>query len=157
MQSFADPATAAGRFEGTWCGLEGDLAATEMISGLFAAMGARPFPVTSEGKVLYHAAAVFTNNFTTVLQALAREAWEAADVPADVAQELNTTLLRSTLENVERFGPAAALTGPAARGDEDVVRDEAGRVAEWHPEAGRLYKELSVIARRLKKTGRTAG
>ena len=155
MLSFADPETAAANFPGILCGVEGDPKAVQVAEHLLSALGARPFRIKSEAKALYHAAAVFTNNFTTVLQSVALEGWEAAGVPDDIARELQNTLLRSTVENVERFGPQAALTGPAARGDEDVVRDQGKQVSDWHPEAGRLYREMSDLAARLKKTGKT--
>ena len=157
MLSFADPETAAGRFPGTWCGVEGDGPGVEAIENLLRMLGARPFPIASEAKALYHAAAVFTNNFTTVLQAIALEAWEAAGVPDDVARELNWTLLRSTVENIDRFGPQDALTGPAARGDREVVRDQGRSVSEWHDDAGKVYRDLSALAARLKTTGNTRG
>lgn len=157
MMSFADPEVSAARFSGKYVGLEGDAEATGALERLFAGMGARCFAITSEGKALYHAAAVFTNNFTTVLQAVALEAWEKAGVPEGAARELNATLLASTVENLVRMGPAEALTGPAARGDRDVVEAQGAKVAEWHPEAGRLYDILSAMAARLKAEGRTQG
>lgn len=155
MLSFADPEVSATRFPGTWVGIEGDADAVPMVTELFEVLGARTFPIASEAKVLYHAAAVVTNNFTTVLQAIALEAWDAAGVPAEVARQLNASLLKSTLENVERFGPAEALTGPAARGDREVVAAQGRAVAGWHPEAGEVYRLLSLMAERLKTTGTT--
>lgn len=155
MLSFADPEVSAARFPGTWVGVEGDAAAVQVVAGLFEGLGARTFPIQSDAKALYHAAAVVTNNFTTVLQGIALEAWEAAGVPDDVARSLNASLLKSTLENIEALGPAGALTGPAARGDADVVNAQGQRVAEWHPEAGELYRLLSRLAVRLKTSGTT--
>lgn len=154
MLSFAEPAVSARRFPGTAVGIEGDEGAISAVQDIFTRLGGRCFRISSEGKVLYHAAAVITNNFTTVLQAVALEAWEAAGVAEDVARELNRTLLRSTLENLEEFGPAAALTGPAARGDAAVVEAQGRQVAEWRSDAGQLYALLSQMAVRLKSTGK---
>ncbi len=148
--SFADPAVSAARFPGTYVGIEGDV---PEVDALFATLGAKTFPIPSESKALYHAAAVITNNFTTVLQAVALEAWEAAGVPDAIARELNATLLQSTLENIARLGPAEALTGPAARGDRAVVEAQGRAVAAWHEEAGSLYRLLSTMAERLKTRG----
>lgn len=155
MQSFVDPAVSAARFPGTYVGLEGDPNALAAVGPLFESLGARTFRIASDAKPLYHAAAVVTNNFTTVLQAIALETWDAAGVPAEVARDLNETLLRSTLENLARLGPAQALTGPAARGDRAVVEAETRDMTAWHPEAGRLYDLMSVLAARLKATGTT--
>lgn len=155
MLSFADPSVAATRFEGTYTALEGDIAATDMISDVFQRFGAQPFPISSEAKVLYHAAAVITNNFTTVLQGLALEAWHEAGVPPDIARDLNATLLKSTLENIDHLGPADALTGPAARGDKSVVEIQGAAVRDWDHEAGEIYEILSRMAERLKSKGKT--
>jgi len=146
--SFATPASAVEQFHGTPCGIEGDAGAVERLYALFGAIGAQCFPVVGARKALYHAAAVFANNFTVVLQALAREAWKEAGVPDDLAARIQAALLRATTENVIALG-AGAITGPAARGDTDVVRAQAAAVGQWHPEAGEVYRQLSELAHRL--------
>lgn len=146
--TFADPGAAVTQFPGTPCGLEGDEDALEVLRPLFATIGARCFPVQTERKPLYHAAAVFSNNFTVVLQAVAREAWAAAGVPDDLAAEIQASLLKATVENIAELGPRA-ITGPAARGDAQVVRSQGADVFRWHPDAGVVYQELSRLARRL--------
>lgn len=155
--SFADPAASVRQFPGTYCGLEGDEPALIRIRPLFEALGARTFPVRSEAKSLYHAAAVFSNNFTVVLQSIAREAWAEAGVPDSVARDLNMRLLQATVENMADRDPAAALTGPAARGDVGVVARQGADVARWHEAAGRVYRDLSEMARLLTTSGRTRG
>lgn len=151
--SFADPARAAAQFAGCHCGVEGPAAAP--VSALFTALGARVFAIRSEAKALYHAAAVISNNFTTVLQALAQEAWAEAGVPEEVRADLHAVLLRGTVENILARSPRAALTGPAARGDLAVVAAQEAELAAWKPEAGALYRVMSAMAARLKETGQT--
>ena len=153
--TFTDAASAIRQFNGTYCGVEGDRPALDLIEPLLEKLGAHPFEIKSENKSLYHAAAVISNNFTVVLQAIAREAWSAAGVPDEIAQDLNATLLRATYENVTAHGPAEALTGPAARGDEAVVTAQGKDVARWHPAAGVLYEQLSTLARNVKTRGTT--
>jgi len=155
VMSFADPATAIKHFPGCHCGLEGDAAAVETVASLLGGVGARTFPIETQGKALYHAAAVFSSNLAVVLQGLAREAWMAAGVPEIVARDLNVTLLKATVDNVEALGPEAALTGPAARGDWSVVSRQHQAVQTWHPLAGDAYDSLSLLARRLKRGGST--
>lgn len=150
--SFADPQIAARQFPGTCCAIEGDAPAAALVADLVKELQGIPFPVSPERKALYHAAAVFSNNFTTVLQAIAREAWREAGVSGEVAERLGNTLLAGTSESVARLGPAAALTGPAARGDLEVLRRQEAAIAEWNPDAGALYAMLSQMARRLKET-----
>lgn len=150
--SFADPDTAAAGFADTPCGIEGDTNALDATETLFKSVGAHTFRIASDQKALYHAAAVFSNNFATVLQAIAREAWAEAGVPDDVAERLNSSLLDATAQNVSRLGPVAALTGPAARGDAAVVTAQCAAVTQWNEDAGELYRRLSEMALRLKTT-----
>jgi predicted short-subunit dehydrogenase-like oxidoreductase (DUF2520 family) len=152
---FADPHLAAARFPGTLCAVEGDPAAARCAEGLVTALGGLPFAVDPERKALYHAAAVFSNNFATVLQALAQEAWAEAGVAPDIAARLGNSLLAGAAESVARLGPAAALTGPAARGDRNVLQRQRASVAEWRADAGPLYDTLSRMARQLKTDGVT--
>ncbi|WP_216825732.1 DUF2520 domain-containing protein [Ruegeria sp. EL01] len=65
------------------------------------------------------------------------------------------TLLQATCENVAAHGPLGALTGPASRGDTFVVSQQGKDVAAWHPAAGIIYKELSLLAQKLKADGKT--
>lgn len=151
--SFAEPETATRQFPGTYCGVEGDLDAVSAVQRMLDRLGAHPFPIRSDKKSLYHAAAVISNNFTVVLQAIAREAWAEAGVPQEIAEHLNEGLLRATYENVAASGPQTALTGPAARGDTLVVERQGADVAQWHPDAGSVYDTLSQMAHRLKSSG----
>lgn len=149
VTSFAEPARALEGFAGSLCGLEGDAALCEQLAGLVAAAGGRCFPVDPERKPLYHAASVFASNFQVVIQDVALKAYLQAGVPADVAASLLATLARGSLDNVLALGGAAALTGPAARGDRDVVAQQQIAVTRWDASAGAAYAALSVLAFRL--------
>lgn len=153
--TFANPAVSVAQFADTYCGLEGDETAVATLEPLLTAIGARCFPVRTEAKALYHAAAVISCNLTTVLQAIAQEAWTEAGVPQDAMHGLHAALLRNTIDNNLALGPEAALTGPAARNDRDVVTHQQAVVADWHAEVGRAYEVLSTMATRLKQTGKT--
>jgi predicted short-subunit dehydrogenase-like oxidoreductase (DUF2520 family) len=79
-----------------------------------------PFRLSDELRPLYHAAAVFASNYLVAASAIAESLWAEAGVP-DPARTM-APLQRATLENVERLGPARALTGPAVRGDSGTIR-----------------------------------
>ncbi len=151
--SFADPEESCRQFPGTWCGLEGDPVAKDSLVPLVETIGGRAFGIETEDKMLYHAAAVFSNNFAVVLQAIAQAAWAKAGLPDHAIREINRTLLLSTLENVAAAGLGTAITGPAARGDVDIVERQGQYVEKWFPEAGRIYRQMSILARRLKEQG----
>jgi predicted short-subunit dehydrogenase-like oxidoreductase (DUF2520 family) len=153
--NFASPDTGVRQFAGTPCGLEGDAAALAWLHTALSAIGGRCFEIASADKPLYHAAAVFSSNFTVVLQGIAQDAWQTAGVPPELMRPLTEALLKSTVDNVLAMGPAKALTGPAARGDIAVVQAQGEVVKSWSPTAGELYKTLSELAAQLKKHGKT--
>lgn len=153
--TFAEPALSVTRLAGTFFGIEGDAAACERATALVRVIGGRAFAIRSDSKAIYHGAAVFSNCFAVVLQAVARQSWARAGVPDDIAAELNAGLLRATVENLLAVGPQAALTGPAARGDHGVVERQRAAFAAWDAQAARVYAELSAMAGRLKATGST--
>lgn len=155
VMTFADPIASVDAFAGTYCGMEGDEDAVRRVSSVLEMVGGRPFPIKPGFKALYHAAAVFSNNLAVVLQAIAREAWAEAGVPPEIFPDLNCALLSSTARNVNALGPAAALTGPASRGDWSVVERQMQAVEKWHPDAAPAYRSLSILAQRLKRTGST--
>jgi predicted short-subunit dehydrogenase-like oxidoreductase (DUF2520 family) len=147
--SFATPQAAVDQFAGTVCALEGDASACAVLRPLFAAIGAQCFDLASEHKLLYHAAAVFATNFLPVLQSVAEDAWRSAGVPAHLLPGLRATLLSHAVNNITTLGPAAALTGPAARGDVGAIARQSLSVAAWDPLTGTAYDALSALALRL--------
>ena len=107
-------------------------------------VGGRPFALEDAMKPLYHAAAVFASNYLVTLTALAASLEEAAGVPEPL--EALAPLQRASLENVFAVGPAAALTGPAVRGDDLTVERNLRALAEHAPEAVRAYVALADLA-----------
>ncbi len=144
--SFADPARAAAQFGGTLCGIEGDAAALAVLEPALAAIGARCFPVRAESKLLYHAGSVFASNFSVVLLDLALRAYRDSGLDEATARALLAPLVRKAVDNALALGPAAALTGPAARGDLDLVGRQQACVAEWDATAGEAYRALTELA-----------
>ncbi|WP_240754351.1 Rossmann-like and DUF2520 domain-containing protein [Lampropedia aestuarii] len=154
VMSFADPASAAKQFQGTPCGVEGDAEAVAEATRALVHVGAECFGVEPAHKRLYHAAAVYSSNFLPVLQAVAIELWEHSGVPPELTRHLMERLMRNAVDNISAFGPAAALTGPAARGDSAVVAAQTQAIQDWDPLAGEAYGALSALAMRLAKTGK---
>jgi predicted short-subunit dehydrogenase-like oxidoreductase (DUF2520 family) len=151
MLNFASPDTGVRQFAGTPCGLEGDAKALNWLHTALTAIGGRCFEMASADKPLYHAAAVFSSNFTVVLQGIAQDAWQSAGVPPELMRPLTEALLKSTVDNVLAMGPAKALTGPAARGDTAVVQAQGAIVQSWNAPAGEAYALLSQLAAELKQ------
>ena len=152
--SFADPATAERQFAGTVCALEGDPKALQEADRALTAIGGRCFVLDETAKPLYHGAAVFASNFLPVLQAVAAELWQGSGVPPELVATLASQFLRNAADNVLKLGPAAALTGPAARGDQGVLIAQGAAMAARDDALGEAYRSLSTLAGRLARSGR---
>lgn len=111
LQTFAEPAP--DRLAGAWAAVAGPPAVTEVALEL----GLRPFVVPDEQRARYHAAAVVASNHLVALLGQVVRLAAAAGVPGKAFWPL----VRATVANVEEHGPAAALTGPVARGDVSTV------------------------------------
>jgi predicted short-subunit dehydrogenase-like oxidoreductase (DUF2520 family) len=151
--SFASPASAVRQFAGTPCGIEGEAAAIARLQPIYAAIGAKCFVLAADKKLLYHAAAVFATNFLPVLQTVAEDLWQSSGVPTELLPHLRSSLLRNAVDNLLALGPAGALTGPAARGDAELVSRQGQAVTQWDPAVGAAYKALSELAMRLATDG----
>lgn len=144
IRSFADPATVAASFHGTFCGIEGDERALAVLAPAFEAIGARIVPIDAAAKTVYHAASVFASNYLVTVMDAALRAYGAAGIPDEVARQLAAPLAAETLENVLRLGPVQALTGPIARGDMATVARQQAALGAWDEQTGELYRALAA-------------
>ncbi|WP_312514570.1 Rossmann-like and DUF2520 domain-containing protein [Massilia sp.] len=157
IRSFADPDAVARDFGGTFCGIEGDAGALALLAPAFEAIGARTVAIDAAAKTVYHAAAVFASNYLVTVLDAALRAYQAAGVPEDVARELVRPLASESMANVFRLGPAAALSGPVARGDLATVARQQQALKEWDAATGDLYQALVPLTADLARRKRAAG
>lgn len=142
IRSFADVDAVAAGFAGTFCGIEGDQQALDVLLPALAAIGARAVQIDPAAKTVYHAAAVFASNYLVTVIDAALRAYQAAGIPEDVARELARPLAIESMENAFRLGAAPALTGPVARGDMATVLRQQDAVMAWDAATGQLYRSL---------------
>lgn len=126
----------------SWFAVAGDRLAFDVIRDL----GGRWFEVADDQRAAYHAASVIASNHLVAL--LGQVERVAADV--GVPLEAYLELVRGTLDNVASLGPAAALTGPAARGDWATIDRH---LAALEPGERESYAALVRLARRLVDAG----
>jgi predicted short-subunit dehydrogenase-like oxidoreductase (DUF2520 family) len=143
-------ALAGGPFlPGVVAAVDGDAAALRLLGRVARELGLVAIRVPPEGRVLYHAAAVYSSNLVMALADLAAETWAASGAPPELAVRAIVPLLRSAVENLERRGLPAALTGPASRGDAAVVARQMEALRGEAREAYALLTRRAVaIARR---------
>lgn len=147
LMTFPGPEVALPDLTGVPAAIAGDPVAIAAAADLARALGLHPVAVPGDRR-LYHAAAVMAGNFTTALLAEAARALVAAGVPEQQAPAMLAPLAIQAIRNVARHGPAQALTGPVARGDEAVLAAHRAALAS-DPELLATYDALLALARRL--------
>lgn len=140
MSVAEEPELAAKRFRGATFALEGEFEAVRVADGLVRALGGCPAMIPPEGKVLYHAGAVFASNYLVTALAVAERLMERAGMGREAARAALQPLALATVAGVAAAGPQAALTGPVARGDAATVRRHRACLG---PEERRLYDALA--------------
>jgi len=146
LQTFPNVAAALEKFPGTYCFCEGDDAAVAALMAFAEAVGGKPIRMPSSGKLLYHAAAVFASNYLAALLDASLTAAERAGIRRDDALAALAPLVRATADNVMAEGPVRALTGPIARGDEELIARQLREVSAADADLGRIYKLLGARA-----------
>jgi predicted short-subunit dehydrogenase-like oxidoreductase (DUF2520 family) len=140
LQTIAGPET---ELAGAACAIAGSTPeALEMARGLAEAIGMEAFEIDDEARAAYHAAASIASNFLVTLEWMAERVAAAAGIGPEAARRMLAPLVRQTVENWADLGPAAALTGPVARGDEVTVARQRKAIADAAPDLLPLFDAL---------------
>lgn len=113
------------------------------IVALATSISRRVSPLSSADRKWLHLASVFACNFANHCYALAAEILEKHGLPFDAL----LPLIDETALKVHHIAPATAQTGPAARYDENVLR-EHGRMLMADPLVKDLYDRMSISIHR---------
>lgn len=146
VKSFADPRDSINTFSNTYCGLEGDKDACDILSKLIKTIGGHSFNVKTDKKLIYHAASVFACNYLTVLQELSINAFQHSGVERELAMKILEPIVKETSSNIFKLGTADALTGPIARGDHQLVTKQLEGVLAWDNDAAEVYRLLGKLS-----------
>ena len=138
LQTLPSGPLGAARLEGAWAAVAGPPRVTELATFL----GLRPFHVDDADRAAYHAAACIAANHAAALLAQVQRVAAGAGVPLEAFEPL----VRATVDNVFALGPAAALTGPVARGDVVTVAGHLDSLADDERDA---YRALAAEALRV--------
>jgi predicted short-subunit dehydrogenase-like oxidoreductase (DUF2520 family) len=110
----------------------------DVAAGIAGAAGARFAEISAEEKVRYHAGAVFGSNYMAALLDIAEELAGIEGARDDLAN-----LAHSAIENWRTHTDGARFTGPAARGDVEVLERHLAALA-GQPELAEIYRLLAA-------------
>jgi predicted short-subunit dehydrogenase-like oxidoreductase (DUF2520 family) len=82
-----------------------------------------PFRIDSKNKSYYHLAGVYASNFLAGNLFLANQLLFLNKIETDQHFNILSSTIYSTLKNIEKVGPANALSGPVERGDIQTIKN----------------------------------
>lgn len=126
LQALPDARTGADRLAGSWIAVTASEPFASTLDAFAESIGGRPFRLADADKAVYHAAAVAAGNFTIAALGIAERLLAEAGVPFEAAAPLVAGIVANAFE----LGPAAALTGPIARGDTGTVARQIEAIAD---------------------------
>jgi predicted short-subunit dehydrogenase-like oxidoreductase (DUF2520 family) len=102
--------------------LEGDAKALRVARNIVRDVGAEAFSISKKKKSAYHAWGGFTSPLLIALLVTGEKVAHAAGLSPAEARKKMLPIVRQTLANYAKLGPAGAFSGPIVRGDAQVVR-----------------------------------
>jgi len=121
-----------------------DAVSMERLKMLSTTLTTHIYELDSEGRKHLHLAAVFACNFVNHCYALSAEVLAAKGLPFSVM----LPLVDETAQKVHELAPREAQTGPAVRGDQNVMQMQANMLAD-NPAVKQIYEALSNDIQRL--------
>ena len=131
--------------------LEGDAKAVRVARQIARDLKAEAFSISKSKKSAYHAWGGFASPLLIALLVTGEKVAQAAGLTSADARRKMLPILRQTLANYAKLGPAAAFSGPIVRGDASVVRNhlkELERIAgarEVYLATGPGFASLSAV------------
>ena len=125
--------------------IEGEAAAVRKASGVVRALGGTSFVIAQRHKPAYHAWATMTSPLLLAYLVTLEKAARQAGVEQKKARQMSIPILRQTLENYARLGPANSFSGPFIRGDVETVKKHLA-LLQRNPKTRAVYVALAKVA-----------
>ena len=127
--------------------VEGDAAALRVARQMVRELGGDSFVLPATRKAAYHEWATLTSPLLLAFLVTLEEAARAAGLTRQEGRRKSLPIIRQTLENYSRLGPARSFSGPLVRGDAATVAKHLD-VLKKHPGAREVYVALARAALR---------
>jgi len=148
-QTIPNPSTGVRNLVGGYWGIEGDPAARRVAARWVKALRGVPFPIRPEKKILYHASAFMVCPTLVTLMDQSTRFLALSGVPDRIARPMLARFVTETVKNFVELGGQTALTGPASRGDWQIIRRHLAALRRDFPGTVPLYQELLRAMLRL--------
>jgi predicted short-subunit dehydrogenase-like oxidoreductase (DUF2520 family) len=120
-------------------GIDGPPKGVKMARRFAAALGGTVLPIPPDHRVLYHAACVVASNYLTTLEWLVERMGKECGLSEKAMRVAVAPIMDATLRNIRSSTPAAALSGPIARGGVETVARHLDAVRQQTPDLLRPF------------------
>jgi len=142
FQTVPSPKQGAENLLGTFWTTEGDPSACRLARGWVRLLKGKIVRIRSDRKTLYHLSAFLVCPTLVALMERATGFLEAVGAPTRVARQMLGAFVSETVKNFVAFGGRRSLTGPASRGDWDVIRRHRQELRRRAPDLVPVYDSL---------------
>lgn len=125
--------------------IEGDASAVRVAESIVRDLGGQAVGIKKQDKVAYHAFATMICPLLVSLLAASEKTAARAGLSAADARRRMLPIIRQTLHNYEKLGPAGAFSGPIVRGDMETIRAHLKALANVRS-AKNVYAALARAA-----------
>jgi predicted short-subunit dehydrogenase-like oxidoreductase (DUF2520 family) len=125
--------------------IEGDRPAVKKARAIVRAIGGRSIVLAARHKAAYHSWATMTSPLLLAYLVTLEEVARKAGLERDAARRMSLPIIRQTLENYARLGPADSFSGPFIRGDVATVAKHLA-LMEHHSKTRAVYVALARVA-----------
>ena len=149
FQTFAvlsEPAEAARRLSGVTFAVSATGWLADYLPSLAESLGGSAVTIPDELRPLYHASAVLSCGYVATLMDAAVNLWTQMGFTTDDGVRAAIPLARATIEAIAAAGPAAAVTGPAVRGDATTIAAHLDALSRYAQHLDPLYRELTLAS-----------
>lgn len=120
-----------------------------LLMSFARSLSMKVYQLDSEKRKALHVAAVFANNFSNHMYAIAEELLSEEGVSFEIIRPL----IETTASKIHRKHPASIQTGPAVRNDQKIIQRHLKHLQD-HPDYQELYQAITnSIIRKQKPNG----
>ncbi len=142
----SDPDTV---FKGICFDMEGDDSACALGDNIAHDLGAEPVRLSAGQRLISHISMTMASNYTVTLLRMAEDIMKSAGISSETANKMLMPLFSQTTVNIIETGTRKDRTGPAARGDSEIIRKHIALLDTVNIEYSALYKLMAQIAVRM--------
>jgi len=134
---------------GIYFGIDGQPRGLRVARRLAAVMGGHVVEIPPPMREFYHAACVIASNHLTAMMGVVEAMYRTLRPSERSFYPVFRPIVEATLANIGASGPAAALSGPIARGGVDTVARHCEAIRQYAPEMLPYFTRMSLETVRL--------